>query len=265
MKRQVLTILMVAVASMVVAAQNEKKNVAYIDTPVDEYQAERCRLDVYAPDGAQKLPIVVFFHGGGLEGGNKFIPTEMKDKGVVVISPNYRLSPRATAPAYIEDAAAAVAWAIRNAETIGGDAKHVYVTGHSAGGYLTLMLALDKSYLAKHDIDADSLAGYIPLSGQTNTHYTIRKERGVDMEIPMIDKYAPLYHARKLVPPMVLVTGARELEMTSRFTENLHLQETMRVKGAEVELYELDGFDHGTMFEPGCLFVLRMVRRHSEP
>ena len=263
MRRQVSIILMVMIAAMSVAAPLEKKDVAYIDAPVDEYQAERCRLDVYAPDGAQGLPVVVFFHGGGLEGGNKFIPTELKDKGIVVVAPNYRLSPRATAPAYIEDAAAAVAWTIRNAAAIGGDAKRVYVTGHSAGGYLTLMLALDKSYLAKHDIDADSLAGYIPLSGQTNTHYTIRKERGLDMAIPMIDKYAPLYHARKLIPPMILVTGARKQEMTSRFTENLHLQETMQVKGARVELYELDGFDHGTMFEPGCLFVLRMIRQHS--
>lgn len=261
MKRHVLTMLMVAVVAIAVAAPREMKDVAYVDAPADEYQAERCRLDVYAPDGAQGLPVVVFFHGGGLEGGNKWIPAELKDKGVVVVSPNYRLSPHVSAPAYIEDAASAVAWAVKNAKTIGGDAKRVYVTGHSAGGYLTLMLALDKSYLAKHDIDADSLAGYIPLSGQTNTHYTIRKERGLDMAIPMIDEYAPLYHARRLAPPMILVTGARELEMTSRFTENLHLQETMRVKGAEVELYELDGFDHGSMFTPGCLFVLRMIRR----
>lgn len=255
--------LMVVVTAMAVAAPREMKDVAYIDIPVDEYQAERCELDVYIPDNAKGLPVVVFFHGGGLEGGDKFIPTELKNKEVVIVAPNYRLSPRAVAPAYIEDAAAAVAWVVKHVDELGGDAKRVYVSGHSAGGYLTLMLALDKTYLGRHGIDADSLAGYIPLSGQTNTHYTIRKERGLDMTIPLIDEYAPLYHARKMLSPMILVTGARELEMTSRFTENLHLQETLHIKGTDVELYELDGFDHGTMFEPGCLFVLRMIRRDA--
>ena len=46
----------------------------------------------------------------------------------------------------------------------------------SAGGYLTYMVGLDKTLLANHDIDANHIAGLIPFSGHTITHFTIRKE-----------------------------------------------------------------------------------------
>ncbi|MGG6550078.1 UNVERIFIED_CONTAM: carboxylesterase family protein, partial [Prevotella sp. 15_C9] len=78
----------------------------------------------------------------------------------------------------------AVAWTFENIEEFGGDKDKIYIAGHSAGGYLCLMLNLDKSYLAKWNIDANSLAGAFPISGQTTTHYTIRKERGLPSDTP---------------------------------------------------------------------------------
>lgn len=69
------------------------------------------------------------------------------NQGFAVVAVNYRLSPKAQNPAYTEDAAAAVAWAYKHIEEYGGSPRRVFVTGHSAGGYLTLMVGLDKSYL----------------------------------------------------------------------------------------------------------------------
>ncbi len=270
MNRTIVTILAIVFALTVRAfGQNEyvlHKDISYVldGKSEDAYRNERCVLDVYAPTGAKGLPVVVFYHGGGLEGGEKFIPEPLKRKGLVVVSPNYRLYPKAKCATYVEDAAEALAWTVRNVEKYGGDASKIIVCGHSAGGYLTLMLALDKKYLARHGVDADSMAGYVPQSGQTNTHYTIRKERGIDMDIPIIDSMAPINHARKLVPPMVLVTGERGKEMLARYTENLHLQDIMRAKGVDVPLYELGGFDHGTMLNPSFEFVLQMVGRISK-
>ena len=55
----------------------------------------------------------------------------------------------------------------------------VYTVGHSAGGYLTLMLCLDKDYLGKLCFDADwSIKGYFPDRRPDCPHYTIRRERG---------------------------------------------------------------------------------------
>ena len=47
------------------------KDVQYATSSTDAYLQERCKLDVYAPDGANDLPVVVWFHGGGLTGGDK--------------------------------------------------------------------------------------------------------------------------------------------------------------------------------------------------
>lgn len=234
----------------------------YTDTYHDEYRNERCLLDIYYPTNIEDFPTVVFFHGGGLEGGEKYIPEILKNKGIAVIAPNYRLSPKANHPSYINDAAQAVAWAKNNIHKYGGSNK-IYVSGHSAGGYLTLMLALDKKYLNAVDVDADSLAGYVPLTGQTNTHYTIRKERGLNPTIPIIDEFAPLYHSRKLTAPMILITGDRNKELLARYTENLHLQDILTECGNKIPLYELKGFDHGTMEAPGCLLLLELIKENK--
>jgi len=75
----------------------------------DAYLAERCKLDLYYPKGQTKFTTIVWFHGGGLTAGSKEIPKALMEKGYAVVGVGYRLSPKATAPAYIEDAAAAMA------------------------------------------------------------------------------------------------------------------------------------------------------------
>src|SRR5690606_38619302 len=104
---------------------------------------------------------------------------ELMDKGIAVIGVGYRLSPKVKAPSYIEDAAAAVAWAFKHIEQYGGNKKLIFLSGHSAGGYLTTMVTLDKHYLEKYQIDANSIAGLIPFSGQAITHFTVRQEQGI--------------------------------------------------------------------------------------
>lgn len=241
------------------------KDIPYTNSSeTDNYKRERCKLDIYYPENIKNYPTVVWFHGGGLEGGNKEIPSELKQKGFAVVAVNYRLSPKAVNPAYIEDAAESVAWVFNNIASYGGSIRDIYVSGHSAGGYLTLMIGLDKSYLLKYGIDADSIKGLLPVSGQTNTHYTIRKERNIPMEIPVVDKYAPLNQCRKNVPPTLLITGDRKLEMTARYEENAHLAAILKSLGnEEVELYELEGFDHGSVYMPGCYLIADWIKKHT--
>ena len=104
-----------------------------LNNETDSYRTERCKLDIYYPEDIKDFPTVVWFHGGGLTGGNKHIPHELTEQGFAVIAVNYRLSPRATNPAYIEDAAEAVAWTFRNIRQYGGDPDKIIVSGHSAG------------------------------------------------------------------------------------------------------------------------------------
>lgn len=229
-----------------------------------DYMKERCRLDVYCPTEAKGFSTVVWFHGGGLKAGKRSVPKQLMEQGIAVVAVNYRLHPKVKAPAYIEDAAASVAWTIRNIEKYGGSAKRVFVSGHSAGGYLTSMVGLDKRWLAAHQIDADEIAGLIPFSGHTITHFTVRAERGIDGKQPIIDDMAPLFHVRKDAPPLLLITGDRELEMLGRYEENAYLWRMMQVvEHPDTELFELDGFNHGQMAVPAHPLLLRFVKRIS--
>jgi len=230
----------------------------------DDYIKERCVLDVYYPANKKKFPVVVWFHGGGLTGGEKEIPTALKEKGFCIVGVNYRLSPKVKAPEYIEDAAAAVAWVFKNISNYGGDTSLIFVAGYSAGGYLTKMIGLDKKWLAVYDVDANKTAGLISLSGQAITHFTIREERGIPGTQPIVDELAPLYHVRKDAPPLILITGDRELELLGRYEENVYLMRMMKLNGHQkTKLYELGGYDHG-MTEPAFPLMIKEILKIAE-
>jgi len=216
--------------------------------PADAYADEMCRLDLYRPEGVKGFPTVVFYHGGGLTAGKRSIPKELTGRGWAVVGAGYRLHPKVQHPVYIEDAAAALAWTFKNIGSFGGDPDKIFVTGISAGGYLTAMVGLDKTYLAKHGLDANRIAGLIPVTGQMITHQTVRKEQGVEPSKfrPTIDKYAPLYHVRSDAPPILCVTGGWEVDMLMRAEENLYFVSMLKLVGHKaVKHIVIEGADHG--------------------
>lgn len=245
------------------AQYNTQNNILYrTGDNLTDYMKERCRLDVYHPVDKEDYPTIVWFHGGGLKGGRRFIPEALKEKNVAVVAVNYRLHPNVKSPAYIEDAAAAVAWVIKNIAKYGGSPRRLFVSGHSAGGYLTSMIGLDKRWLKKHGADPDQLAGLIPFSGHTITHFTVRAERGIDGKQPVIDDMAPLFHVRKDCPPLLLITGDRKLELLGRYEENAYLWRMMQVVGhPDTTIMELDGYNHGQMAQPAHPLLLRFIQR----
>lgn len=227
----------------------------------DNYLSERCKLDVYYPVKKKDFVTVVWFHGGGITGGNKHLPEKLMEKGIAVIAVNYRLSPKVTCPVYIEDAAAAVAWAFQHIKEYGGDPNKIVVSGHSAGGYLASMIGLNKQWLAEYGIDANRIAMLIPFSGHMITHMTIRKERGIPDTQPIVDEFAPLFHVRADAPPLILITGDRELEMLGRYEENAYMYRMMKVAGHEkTTLYELDSFNHEGMASPAFEILLNEIK-----
>jgi len=199
------------------------------------YERERCRLDLYIPANHPQFTCVVWLHGGGLTEGGKgewFTPAIAKSfaaAGVGFMTVDYRLSPKVTYPAYIEDAAAAFAWAHAHLAEYGGDPQKVFLGGHSAGAYLTAMVGLDPRYLERYDLKPDAIAGLIPVSGQMMTHFTIRKERGLDEKRIIADEAAPIYHIRKDTPPMLILMG--DHDWPARDEENRYFAAAMKVAG----------------------------------
>ena len=231
----------------------------------DAYARERCKLDVYHPVGGAPCATVVWFHGGGLTGGNRSIPSALKGRGIAVVAVDYRLSPKAKAPAYIEDAAAAVAWTFKNIARYGGDTNRIFLSGHSAGGYLASLVTLDRRWLAVHGVDPDRIAGLVPFSGQSITHFTIREERGMARTRPLIDDLAPVSHVRKDAPPMLLISGDRNRELLGRYEESAYFWRMLKEVGhPSVELLELQGYDHGQMADPAFPLLLRFIRQQGK-
>ena len=105
------------------------------------------------------------------------------------------------------------------------------------------------------------IAKAYPVSGQTVTHYTIRKERGLPDGIPVIDEYAPISHAGRGGAPLVLFSGDRELEMLARYEENLHLQSLLKHFGHDSVLYEMQGFTHGSVVEPAVSLIRSDIKK----
>ena len=266
--KQILFAFLITSSCLLTQAQTDKytsvSNISYYpesEIAADEYIKERCVLDIYYPNNKEGFPTVVWFHGGGLTGGNKSIPAELKEKGMAVVAANYRLYPKVKAPVYIEDAAAAIAWVFNHMEEYGGDPDLIFISGHSAGGYLTSMVGMDKRWLKKHEIDANRIAGLIPFSGHTITHFTVRKERGIEGTQPVVDDLAPLYHVRKDAPPLLLITGDREMEMMGRYEENAYMVRMMKVVGhPDTRLYEMDGYGHN-MLTPAFPLLIKEVKR----
>ena len=244
-----------------------QENISYYADSVvksDSYIKERCKLDIYYPKNKKNSSTIVWFHGGGLTAGNKEIPKALLEKGFIVIGVGYRLSPKAHVPAIIEDATAAVAWAFRNISNYGGNTRLIFISGHSAGAYLGSMLTLNKTYLAKYNIDANTIAELISFSGQAITHFTQRQDNGIRDTQPVIDKYAPLYFVRSDAPPVLLITGDRELEMLGRYEENAYLSRMMKLTGHKrTVLYELEGYGHN-MVEPAMPLLIKEVNMRSK-
>ena len=255
-KISVLLVLLCVLLSAAARNMVTGNDVRYSDAGV------RCVADVLHPaDKSARLPVIVWFHGGGLTGGNKFIPPQLAGGDYVVVAANYRLLPDASLDDCIDDAAAVTAWVIDNIARYGGDPGKVFVAGHSAGGYLTSMIGLDKKWLKKYGHDADSLAGLIPFSGQVITHFAQRELKGLSPLTPMVDDKAPLYHVRKDAPPYIIITGDREMELFGRYEENAYMWRMMKLTGhPQVYIYELDGYNHGDMEKPAHHIMLNHIK-----
>jgi acetyl esterase/lipase len=131
----------------------------------------RQRLTVYHPAGPVPppgWPVLVAFHGGFWQYGSRdewqmhLMARRIGAQGIVVVLADYRLYPEVTFPAFVEDGAAAVAWAARNAHALGGDPGLLFAAGHSAGAHIAVLLGLDRRYLDAHGL---RLAGAVGIAG----------------------------------------------------------------------------------------------------
>jgi acetyl esterase/lipase len=217
--------------------------------PSVEFAPDRgLALDVYRPqrsDGG--APIVVFYFGGSWQDGNRaryaFAGRALAARGMVAVLPDYRLYPAVRFPAFMEDAADAVAWTHANARRLGADPARLYVMGHSAGAQIAALLATDERWLARAGLPAGVLAGAIAVSGP----HDLRPEGYPDLE-DLFGPRAQWPQARPVEfvdgrePPFLLVHGTDDDTVWPTHSEELARR--LRAVGVPVRLRLYDGMGH---------------------
>jgi acetyl esterase len=109
------------------------------------------KLDVYRPKGrGEKLPIVLYVHGGGFRILSKdshwIMALAFARQGYLVFNIDYRLAPEHPYPAAIQDCCEALAWVVKSAARFGGDPARIAFAGESAGANLITALAVATTY-----------------------------------------------------------------------------------------------------------------------
>jgi acetyl esterase/lipase len=191
------------------------------------------KLDVYRhkdhPEGA---PVLLFIHGGGWTISNKDqqgkpIMLHFASRGWVCVAPNYRLSPRNTWPAHIEDVKRAIAWIREHGPEHGADPSFIVITGGSAGGHLAALAALtanDPEFQQGFEGADTTLQGAVPhygiydfVDGKSLTDWGTRRmiERLV-IKKPFkthreeFEKASPTYRVPPDAPPFFVIHGAHD-------------------------------------------------------
>ena len=183
------------------------------DIPYGDLDGQR--LDLYLPAHAKST--FVYFHGGGLDRGDKdgsiYFAPYLAERGIAVVTANYRMYPNAKYPDFIEDAATVVAWAHAYMRRELG-CERMYVGGTSAGGYLSMMLCFDRRYLDAVGIDPSCVSGYFFDAGQPTVHFNVLRERGVDSRRVIVDEAAPLYYVgmEASYPPMRFIISDNDIK-----------------------------------------------------
>jgi len=279
MNRLVRLLVILAFTGLEAGELRTLRDIAYKDDVISQtpYEQERCKLDLTLPADAKGFPTYVWFYGGGLKNGGKDLDSEycaeirasLARAGVAVVTPDYRLSPKVKYPAYVDDAAAAFAWTVKHIAAHGGDPRKVFIGGHSAGGYLALLVGMDPERLKPHGLTLGSVAGIAQVSGQVFNHYTVRDERGQARYGITSDEAAPAFHIRKSLPPILTIYAQND--MLSRAEENMFFVTTLKAAG-HTENYSLrvDDRDHATVGhnlrnddDPARLAILNFIAKQS--
>jgi acetyl esterase/lipase len=222
---------------------------AEVETGIAYGGQDRQMLDLYRPatPGTAPAPVVVFFYGGSWTSGERrdyrFVGQALAAEGIVAIVPDYRLSPAVAFPTFVEDGAAAVAWAAANAARYGGDPDRIVVVGHSAGAYIAALLATDPSYLAAQGLPLTRIRGMVGEAGPYSFHpLSWVPTRDVFAGLTEEDKARPIAQVGPQARPMVLLHGAAD--DTVKPSNTTEMADRLHAAGVPVETRLYPGLGH---------------------
>ncbi len=243
------------------------KNVVY-----EEIDGFRLKLDIRRPcqqeDHDSPAPVLLQIHGGAWTYGygsknEQGIPlmVEMARRGWVAVAIDYRLSPHATMPDHLIDCKRALAWIKSHISEYGGNPDYIVVTGGSAGGHLSSLLALTPNmpeFQPGFERVDTRVQGCVPYYGIYDLLDRQRLQLSVGLEIilrksiikrrkeedtELYERMSPLSHVNADAPPFLVVHGDKD-SLTALGEAQYFASELDAASRQSVEFAEIPGAQH---------------------
>jgi acetyl esterase/lipase len=220
-----------------------------------------CKLDVIAADHAKARPTLIYIHGGGWVGGSKeetvlgVLP--YLARGMNVVNVEYRLASVSLAPAAVEDCRCALRWVYAHAKDYGFDLTKLVVSGHSAGGHLSLMTGMltssagfDNECPGEENLKVAAIVNHYGitdvadlLGGPNREDYAVMWLGSLPNRVELARSLSPLTYIRKDLPPILTIHG--DADDTVPYQHAVKLQEALNRAGVTNQLLTIPGGKHG--------------------
>jgi len=239
--------------------KNFDKQLDVVYTTVGDWQG---RMDVYyAPKDNKPLPLMINIHGGGWNHGTKEQQGGFAfwfKNNFAVANVEYRLTPKATAPAAIEDIRCALMYMVTHAKEFNIDVNRIVICGGSAGAHLALMAGLlqkdhrfDNNCTTSNDFAIAAIIDQYGIADVWDWAYgpNIRSKSATNW----LGKYAkdsvfaasvsPITYVKKTSPPTFIVHG--DADPVVPYQESVTLHKKMMEAGVTTEFITVPGGKHG--------------------
>ena len=258
-------------------------NVTYLTA--DGYES---KLDVIAPrDPPGQVPTLLYIHGGGWVGGSKewamlrLLP--YLEMGFAVVNVEYRLASVALAPAAVEDGRCALRWVLSNADSYGFDPDRIVVSGHSAGGHLSLTTGmlpasagLDRRCPARNpaggradahepEMGVAAIVNWYGITdladlvhGPNAKTYAVAWMGGRPDWQAVAERVSPLSHVRSGLPPILTIHG--DADSIVPFDHAARLHQALDEAAVPAQLHVVAGGGHGRFTVAESLAAYQAIR-----
>lgn len=226
-------------------AQDISEHLDLIYYEGEGFSTEKHRLDLVMPEGRPAVATMLWIHGGAWAFGDRKNDLELARafarEGVAVAAMSYRLSrgdwrgeqfpsTGVQHPAHIKDVARAFAWLHENSDTYGLERSRFFVSGFSAGGHLSALLAMDERYLAAHGLSLSDIRGALPVAGGYDLDdYYLAIEEGMGQDTAVghvlgvfgpregLADASPMTYLQSASIPMLVLTEGQTVNYTRVF------------------------------------------------
>ncbi len=224
------------------------------------------KLDVWQrKDAKTPVPTLIYYHGGGWIWGDRtgatlfFLP--YLEMGWNVINVEYRVASVSPAPAAVEDCRCALRWAVKNAKQYNIDTDKIVLTGHSAGGHLSLITGmlpegtgLDNNCYGDEKLKVAAIVNWYGISDVTDLlqgpnlkNYAVMWMGSQPDQVAIAKRVSPLTYVRAGLPPIISIHGDQDAVVP--YEQSARLHKALTAAGVPNELVTIKGGGHGQFKE----------------